>query len=69
VAAAKTGLTGPDAAPDRAAGAPAGARPLVAYVEDAGSGRVSVMTGDTENVVYDPDLVLRLTRAANGRTA
>ena len=41
----------------------------VAYVEDAGSGRVSVMTGDAETVVRVPDLVARLSRAATGRTA
>jgi hypothetical protein len=70
VAAAKTGIAGSDAPPASTAGAvPAGAGPLVAYVEDAGSGRVSVMTGDAETVVHDPDLVARLTRAATGRTA
>jgi hypothetical protein len=62
VAAAKAGLTGSDAPSAGSAG------PLVAYIHDA-SGRVSVMTGDTENVVHDPDLVARLTRAAKGRTA
>ena len=70
VAAAKAGLTGPDApSTGTAATLPAGAGPLVAYVEDAGSGRVSVMTGDAETVVHDPDLVARLSRAAKGRTA
>ena len=70
VAAAKAGLTGPDAPSTAPAAAlPAGAGPLVAYVEDAHSGRVSVMTGDVERVVHDPDLVARLSRAAKGRTA
>ncbi len=70
VAAAKTGLAGPDAPSGSMAGAvPAGAGPLVAYIEDAGSGRVSVMTGDAEAVVHDPELVARLSRAASGRTA
>ena len=70
VAAAKTGRTGSDVPSGSTAGAgPAGAGPLVAYIEDAGSGRVSVMTGDAETVVHDPDLVARLTRAAKGRTA
>jgi hypothetical protein len=70
VAAAKTGIAGPDTpSADSTAAVPAGAGPLVAYVEDAGSGRVSVMTGDAETVVHDPDLVARLTRAATGRTA
>ena len=70
VAAAKAGLPGPDApSTGTAATLPAGAGPLVAYIHDAGSGRVSVMTGDAETVVHDPDLVARLTRAATGRTA
>jgi hypothetical protein len=71
VAAAKAGIAGPDApvAGSGAAAVPAGAGPLVAYIEDAGSGRVSVMTGDAETVVHDPDLVARLSRAATGRTA
>ena len=58
VAAAKTGLSGSDAP----SGSMAGAVP-------AGAGRVSVMTGEAETVVHDPDLVARLTRAAKGRTA
>jgi hypothetical protein len=70
VAAAKTGLTGSDAPAASPAGAlPAGAGPLVAYIEDAESGRVSVMTGDAETVVHDPELVARLSRAAKGRPA
>lgn len=70
VAAAKTGIAGPDTpSAGSTAAVPAGAGPLVAYVEDTGSGRVSVMTGDAETVVHDPDLVARLTRAATGRTA
>ncbi len=74
VAAAKTGLSGSDAPSGSMSGStadtvPAGAGPLVAYIHDAGSGRVSVMTGDAETVVHDPDLVARLTRAAKGRTA
>jgi hypothetical protein len=69
VAAAKTGLTGSDEPSEPTAAAiPAAAGPLVAYIEDAGSGRVSVMTSDAETVVHDPDLVARLTRAARGRT-
>ena len=68
VAAAKAGLAGSDApSGSTAAAIPAGAQPLVAYVEDARSGRVSVMTGDAEAVVHDPELVARLTRAT-GRT-
>jgi hypothetical protein len=74
VAATKAGLAGPDAPPAAAAATlpatlPAGAGPLVAYVEDARSGRVSVMTGEAETVVHDPDLVARLSRAAKGRAS
>jgi len=70
VAAAKTGIASPDTpSAGSAAGLPADAGPLVAYVDDAGSGCFSVMTGDAETVVHDPDLVARLTRAATGRTA
>ena len=70
VAAAKTGLSDSDEpSAGTAAAIPAGAKPLVAYVHDAGSGRVSVMTDEAETVVHDPDLVARLTRAATGRTA
>ena len=69
VAAAKTGLTGSDESAGNAAAVPAGAKPLVAYIEDVGSGRVSVMSAEAETVVHDPDLVARLTRAATGRTA
>jgi hypothetical protein len=57
-----------------AAAAPAGADTpaagaLVAYVEDVRTGRVSVMTGETEVVVSDPDLVARLARVAAGKKA
>ena len=73
VAAVAGGRAASDAPSDGAAGAapagPAAGGPLVAYVEDAGSGRVSVMVGETETVVHDPDLVTRLSRAAGGRTA
>jgi hypothetical protein len=47
---ADAGTTGA-ALPATAAGA------LVAYVRDVRSGRVSVMVGETEVVVHDPDLV------------
>ena len=55
-----------DAATDRAA-APAAGGPLVAYVQDVRSGRVSVMVGETEVVVSDPDLVARLAGIASGK--
>lgn len=43
--------------------APTGPR-LVAYVEDPKSGRLTVMYGEDEVTIQDPDLVRRLTRAA-----
>jgi hypothetical protein len=43
--------------------------PVVAYVQDVRSGRVSVMVGETEVVVRDPELVARLARHAAGRRA
>jgi Ubiquitinol-cytochrome C reductase Fe-S subunit TAT signal len=60
---------GPAEVAPAAAAAPTGSGPLVAYVADAGSGRVSVMVGETETIVHDPELVARLTRAAAGRRA
>jgi hypothetical protein len=42
----------------------AGREPVVAYVEDAPSGRVTLMVGEREVVVHDPDLVRRLLDAA-----
>ena len=38
--------------------------PLVAYIDDVTSGRVSILFGEDEVVVQDADLVRRLTRAA-----
>jgi hypothetical protein len=63
---ATTATTGTDAAgTDPAdAGTPAVAGALVAYVEDVRTGRVSVMVGETEVVVSDPDLVARLARVS-----
>ena len=39
--------------------------PLVAYVRDPRKGNVSVMVGEREVVVHDPELVARLTRAGS----
>lgn len=39
-------------------------RPLVAHVVDARSGKVCLLLDEHEVVVYDHDLVARLTRAA-----
>ena len=66
VVATTAGGTSAEAATTPSA-APAGTGPLVAYVQDPGSGRVAVMVGETEVVVHDPDLVARLAAAAAGR--
>lgn len=55
--------TPPTALPATAAGT------LVAYVKDVRSGRVSVMVGESEVVLHDPDLVARLAHAATGKKA
>jgi hypothetical protein len=47
----------------RLGGAAPASSPLVAYVRDARKGDVSVMVGEREVVVHDPELVARLTRA------
>jgi hypothetical protein len=62
-----TATTTAAAAPADADTPAAGA--LVAYVEDVRTGRVSVMAGETEVVVSDPDLVARLARVAAGKKA
>ena len=45
-------------------GASTASSPLVAYVRDARKGEVSVMVGEREVVVHDPELVARLTHAS-----
>jgi Rieske Fe-S protein len=62
-----TATTTAAAAPAEADTPAAGA--LVAYVEDVRTGRVSVMAGETEVVVSDPDLVARLARVAARKKA
>jgi hypothetical protein len=47
----------------RLRGASTASSPLVAYVRDARKGDVSVMVGEREVVVHDPELVARLIRA------
>jgi hypothetical protein len=42
---------------------PAG--PIVVYVNDARKGQISVLSGESETVTNDPDLVRRIVRAAN----
>ena len=59
-AAAAAAPASADAAPDHAGSD--GARSVVAYVSDASSGQVTVMSGDREVVVTDHALVRRLTR-------
>ncbi|MFL6162896.1 MAG: twin-arginine translocation signal domain-containing protein [Jatrophihabitantaceae bacterium] len=48
----------------RPASLPADAQPLVAHVSDPRSGSVSLLVGEHEVTVHDPDLVARLARAA-----
>ena len=43
---------------------PSEAQPLVAHVSDPHSGHVSLLVGEREVTVHDPDLVARLARAA-----
>jgi hypothetical protein len=44
--------------------APDDASPLVAHISDPRTGELSLLVGDREFVVHDPDLVGRITRAA-----
>ena len=39
--------------------------PLVAYVEDVSSGDVTLLVGEEEVVVHDPDLATAIARAAS----
>ena len=39
---------------------------LVAWVDDPQTGRLTLMLGEDEVTVHDPDLIRRLTRAARG---
>jgi hypothetical protein len=41
-----------------------GSEPVVAYVRDPSSGDVSVMVGDREVTVHDPDLAARIAHSA-----
>jgi len=43
---------------------PTDAQPLIAHVSDPTSGSVSLLVGEHEVTVHDPDLVARLARAA-----
>ncbi|MBT9257053.1 hypothetical protein KMZ32_15375 [Phycicoccus sp. MAQZ13P-2] len=40
---------------------------LVAYIEDPGSGVISLMVGEEEVEVHDPALVRRLVKASGGK--
>ena len=55
---------GASAAGQPTAKLPTGAQPLVAHVSDPNSGSVSLLVGEHEVMVHDPDLVARLARAA-----
>jgi hypothetical protein len=69
VAAALPGsAAGQPAAAERAT-LPAGAQPLLAHVADPRSGSLTLLVGEREVTVHDPELVARLTRAAGEREA
>jgi hypothetical protein len=54
----------PGAVAQPAARSHASSGPLVAYASDVGSSELSIMVGEHEVVVHDPDLVARLVHAA-----
>ena len=60
------GMTAPAMAhaPAKPVTTPANAQPLVAHIADPASGTVSVLVGEREIVLHDPDLVGRIVRAA-----
>ncbi|HEV7657350.1 MAG TPA: hypothetical protein VGP36_21840 [Mycobacteriales bacterium] len=68
VAAGAAGASTPDA-PAPAALPQNSAGPVVAYVSDVRTGRVSIMVGEKEVVVSDPDLVARLSAHVSGAKA
>jgi len=43
---------------------PEDATPLVAHISDPATGELTLLVGEDEIVVHDPDLVGRITRAA-----
>jgi hypothetical protein len=43
---------------------PADAQPLVAHISNPSSGSLSLLVGEREVIVHDPDLVARIARAA-----
>ena len=58
--------SGADQAPVVNPSHPAPSEPVMAYVHDAASGEVTVMSGTLETTYRDPALVKRLLRAAPG---
>jgi hypothetical protein len=51
-------------ATDEQASLPSDAQPLVAHISDPNSGSLSLLVGEREITVHDPELVARLARAA-----
>lgn len=43
---------------------PGNAEPLVAHIADPSSGTISLLVGEHEHTVHDPDLVARIAQAA-----
>lgn len=63
-AAAMTAIGAIVAQQAEAEGGATGSGPVVAYVKDARTGEISVMSGDREVSVRDPKLAARIVRAA-----
>jgi hypothetical protein len=64
VASALPGSADGQPAGPQAASLPADAQPLVAHISDPSSGSLSLLVGEREVTVHDPDLVARLARLA-----
>jgi Ubiquitinol-cytochrome C reductase Fe-S subunit TAT signal len=69
VAAALPGSAAASSAAAESRTLPSGAQPLVAHVADPGSGSLTLLVGERELTVHDPELVARLARAASGGAA
>jgi len=69
VAAALPGSAAGQPAAKESTTLPAGAQPLVAHVADPRSGSLTLLVGEREVTLHDPELVARLTRAADEREA
>jgi hypothetical protein len=64
VASALPGSAESQPATGKQAKLPADAQPLVAHISDPSSGSLSLLVGEREVIVHDPELVARIARAA-----